>query len=191
MRASLEDPDSAYGFGYSCGREALEDGRPDSNKVSYYANPVHNSVTTRADLRHQYPSYCRCCSLQLVLALHDHAGRMYAAVCAVCIVDASLSVESAAGCVMCASLFDTMHASLNLHIDISWLMMHLLLLGCEAAFVSTGAAEDIAQLCRPSQQLMRMCAETTYGQASIYQLWKEPSCAWVSSSLMLACSLQS
>ena len=59
VQHSLEDPESAYSFGYSCGKEALEDGRPDSNKVSYYANPQHNTITQDADLRQRYSGYCR------------------------------------------------------------------------------------------------------------------------------------
>lgn len=58
-RSQLEDPDSTYNFGYSCGRETLEGGLPDLNKISYYANPVHNTVTDDPELRQRYPSYCR------------------------------------------------------------------------------------------------------------------------------------
>ncbi|KAK9785183.1 hypothetical protein WJX73_001207 [Symbiochloris irregularis] len=59
VQHSLEDPESAYSFGYSCGKEALEDGKPDSNKVSYYANPQHNTITQDAKLRKRYSGYCR------------------------------------------------------------------------------------------------------------------------------------
>ncbi|KAH0363489.1 Clavaminate synthase-like protein, partial [Aureobasidium melanogenum] len=39
----LEDPQSSYLVGWSCGKETLKDGRFDTLKGSYYANPVQNS----------------------------------------------------------------------------------------------------------------------------------------------------
>ncbi|KAI4772252.1 Clavaminate synthase-like protein [Aureobasidium sp. EXF-3400] len=41
--AKLEDPQSSYLVGWSCGKETLKDGRFDTLKGSYYANPVQNS----------------------------------------------------------------------------------------------------------------------------------------------------
>ncbi|KAI4715235.1 Clavaminate synthase-like protein [Aureobasidium sp. EXF-10727] len=38
----LEDPQSSYLVGWSCGKETLKDGRYDTLKGSYYANPVKN-----------------------------------------------------------------------------------------------------------------------------------------------------
>ncbi|KAH0128061.1 hypothetical protein KCU67_g17232, partial [Aureobasidium melanogenum] len=38
--AKLEDPQSSYLVGWSCGKETLKDGRFDTLKGSYYANPV-------------------------------------------------------------------------------------------------------------------------------------------------------
>ena len=45
------------GVGWSRGIEALEDGKPDLNKGSYYANPLHDSVTSDEKLLSLYPSY--------------------------------------------------------------------------------------------------------------------------------------
>ncbi|KAI7841449.1 hypothetical protein COHA_004844 [Chlorella ohadii] len=39
-KAVLEDPASRYNFGWSCGREVLEGGLPDTRKGSFYANPL-------------------------------------------------------------------------------------------------------------------------------------------------------
>ncbi|KAG9966729.1 Clavaminate synthase-like protein, partial [Aureobasidium melanogenum] len=41
-QAKLEDPQSSYLVGWSCGKETLKDGRFDTLKGSYYANPVQN-----------------------------------------------------------------------------------------------------------------------------------------------------
>ncbi|THZ03142.1 Clavaminate synthase-like protein [Aureobasidium pullulans] len=38
----LENPESSYLVGWSCGKETLKDGRYDTLKGSYYANPVQN-----------------------------------------------------------------------------------------------------------------------------------------------------
>ncbi|KAK9830192.1 hypothetical protein WJX72_010222 [[Myrmecia] bisecta] len=54
-----EDPDSLYNFGWSHGVESLQDGRPDRNKGSYYANPLHDRPTEDAQLMRSYPMYCR------------------------------------------------------------------------------------------------------------------------------------
>ena len=43
--------------GWSRGIEALEDGRPDMHKGSFYANPLHDQVTTDAVLLKTFPSY--------------------------------------------------------------------------------------------------------------------------------------
>lgn len=57
--ARYEDPPSSYSFGWSHGREAMEDGRADTLKGSYYANPLVDNDNLPEDLRTQYPSYCR------------------------------------------------------------------------------------------------------------------------------------
>ena len=45
--ASLEDPPSRYNFGWSHGREALSDGRLDTAKGSFYANPLRDGEGDR------------------------------------------------------------------------------------------------------------------------------------------------
>ncbi|BDA45318.1 hypothetical protein COCOBI_07-1050 [Coccomyxa sp. Obi] len=57
--AQYEDPASSYSFGWSHGREAMEDGRVDSLKGSYYANPLVENTNLPEDLQSEYPSYCR------------------------------------------------------------------------------------------------------------------------------------
>ncbi|EIE20063.1 Clavaminate synthase-like protein [Coccomyxa subellipsoidea C-169] len=57
--ARYEDPPSSYSFGWSHGREAMEDGRVDTLKGSYYANPLVDNENLPQDLQDQYPSYCR------------------------------------------------------------------------------------------------------------------------------------
>ena len=55
----LEDPDSNYNFGWARGKEALEDGRPDLNKGSFYANPIVDVKTEDEHLLSTYPGFCR------------------------------------------------------------------------------------------------------------------------------------
>ena len=55
----LEDPDSNYNFGWARGKEALEDGRPDLNKGSFYANPTVDVKTEDEHLLSNYPGFCR------------------------------------------------------------------------------------------------------------------------------------
>ncbi|CAN6345925.1 unnamed protein product [Urochloa humidicola] len=59
VKKELEDPDSRYFFGWSHGKEKLEDGRWDTLKGSYFANPVFYVPTTDDVLVTRYPSYCR------------------------------------------------------------------------------------------------------------------------------------
>ncbi|KAG0229181.1 hypothetical protein BGW41_003167 [Actinomortierella wolfii] len=64
------DASSRYSFGWSHGKERMNDGRPDISKGSYYANPVLDSPcgaeTGNAEhdekqrkLKSQFPEYCR------------------------------------------------------------------------------------------------------------------------------------
>ncbi|KAK9830749.1 hypothetical protein WJX74_005164 [Apatococcus lobatus] len=55
----LEDPDSNHNFGWARGKEALEDGRPDLNKGSFYANPTVDRHTEDKHLLSMYPGFCR------------------------------------------------------------------------------------------------------------------------------------
>eukprot|EP00899_Mesostigma_viride_P009496 jgi/Mesvir1/18548/Mv17066-RA.1 len=57
--ARLEDPESHFSFGWSCGKETLQDGRPDYFKGSFYANPTVDKVTDDLSLMALHPSYCR------------------------------------------------------------------------------------------------------------------------------------
>ena len=57
--SELEDAESNYNFGWSRGREALEDGRPDVNKGSFYAGPLQDIRTTDQHLLSTYPGFCR------------------------------------------------------------------------------------------------------------------------------------
>ena len=59
VRQRYTDPASRFNFGWSCGRETLEGGLPDTGKGSFYANPLLDIPTTDPDLLRTYPSYCR------------------------------------------------------------------------------------------------------------------------------------
>jgi hypothetical protein len=48
VRASLEDPASSYNNGWSHGKETLQNGRRDTFKGSFYANPAHDEVRCAA-----------------------------------------------------------------------------------------------------------------------------------------------
>ena len=58
LLAAYEDPVSRYGIGWSRGKEALEDGKPDDLKGSYYANPLLDTPTSSHDLLLRYPAMC-------------------------------------------------------------------------------------------------------------------------------------
>lgn len=54
-RAQYTDPTSLYNFGWSHGVEALQDGRKDTHKGSFYANPLTDVPTTvRQQQRRQW-----------------------------------------------------------------------------------------------------------------------------------------
>lgn len=55
IAAKLERPEAKYGLGWSCGKETLADGRYDTLKGSYYAQPIHNSEL-EATGRKLYPN---------------------------------------------------------------------------------------------------------------------------------------
>lgn len=55
-RETCADPKSRYSFGWSHGKEIMN-GKPDTLKGSYYANPVVDSPTVSPDLRAAYPEY--------------------------------------------------------------------------------------------------------------------------------------
>jgi isopenicillin N synthase-like dioxygenase len=60
VKATYEDKDSLYNFGWSCGKETLENGLPDVNKGSYYANPlIDEPAQGSKELEKQYYAYCR------------------------------------------------------------------------------------------------------------------------------------
>ena len=52
--AKLEHPESKYDVGWSCGKETLADGRYDTLKGSYYAQPIHNAEL-EAKAKRLYP----------------------------------------------------------------------------------------------------------------------------------------
>ncbi|KAM0718597.1 hypothetical protein Q7P37_005667 [Cladosporium fusiforme] len=52
--AKLEKPEAKYNVGWSCGKETLADGRYDTLKGSYYANPIHDAAL-EAKARELYP----------------------------------------------------------------------------------------------------------------------------------------
>ncbi|CAL1696322.1 unnamed protein product [Somion occarium] len=56
IREQYADPGSRYSFGWSHGKEIMN-GRPDTLKGSYYANPVVDSPAVSSELRVSYPEY--------------------------------------------------------------------------------------------------------------------------------------
>ncbi|KAF2720221.1 Clavaminate synthase-like protein [Polychaeton citri CBS 116435] len=52
--AKVEKPEAKYDVGWSCGKETLADGRYDTLKGSYYAQPIHDA-TLEAKARQLYP----------------------------------------------------------------------------------------------------------------------------------------
>ena len=55
VKQKYEHSFSSYSYGWSHGKEKLTDGRTDSAKGSYYANPVYDKLTDNEDLKNQYP----------------------------------------------------------------------------------------------------------------------------------------
>lgn len=58
-KQKLEDPDSRYNFGWSHGKERVENGKLDTMKGSFYANPILDVPTNDSSLLKRYPAYCR------------------------------------------------------------------------------------------------------------------------------------
>jgi len=56
IREGYSDPASKYSFGWSYGKEIMN-GRPDTLKGSYYANPITANVTIPDEERKQFPEY--------------------------------------------------------------------------------------------------------------------------------------
>ncbi|EJF66425.1 Clavaminate synthase-like protein [Dichomitus squalens LYAD-421 SS1] len=56
IRERYADPKSRYSFGWSHGKEIMN-GKPDTMKGSYYANPVLDEPNVSAELRQAYPEY--------------------------------------------------------------------------------------------------------------------------------------
>ncbi|CCM01612.1 uncharacterized protein FIBRA_03673 [Fibroporia radiculosa] len=55
-RERYADPNSKYSFGWSHGKEVMN-GRPDTLKGSYYANPIIDTPSVSATQRDSYPEY--------------------------------------------------------------------------------------------------------------------------------------
>jgi isopenicillin N synthase-like dioxygenase len=59
QKTALEDPLSSYNFGWSQGKEKLENGAYDTSKASFYANPLTDRPTDDPKLIEHQPAYCR------------------------------------------------------------------------------------------------------------------------------------
>lgn len=57
VRAKYEHSLSSYSFGWSHGKECLQEGRPDLLKGSYYANPLHDTPCSDQNLIEKYPAF--------------------------------------------------------------------------------------------------------------------------------------
>jgi isopenicillin N synthase-like dioxygenase len=59
-KSDIEDAESRYSFGWSHGKERLEDGRMDTFKGSFYANPcLDDPANGNAELSTKHPAYLR------------------------------------------------------------------------------------------------------------------------------------
>jgi isopenicillin N synthase-like dioxygenase len=56
VKKKYEDEKSFYSFGWSHGKEKLQ-GKPDSSKGSYYANPLYDTVTDDPAIMKEYPDF--------------------------------------------------------------------------------------------------------------------------------------
>lgn len=56
VKKKYEDESSFYSFGWSHGKEKLQ-GKPDSSKGSYYANPLYDTVTDDPLIMKEYPDF--------------------------------------------------------------------------------------------------------------------------------------
>lgn len=59
VKLAYEDPASTYNFGWSCGKETLENGAPDYRKGSFYANPLCDRPSEDPSEIAAEPAYCR------------------------------------------------------------------------------------------------------------------------------------
>jgi len=55
VKAKYIDEKSMYAYGWSHGVEKLASGKTDTQKGSYYANPVHDRLTDDVELKEKYP----------------------------------------------------------------------------------------------------------------------------------------
>jgi len=55
VKEKYAHPASHYSFGWSHGKEKMKDGKVDTAKGSYYANPVYDSLTSDESLKQKYP----------------------------------------------------------------------------------------------------------------------------------------
>ncbi|WVQ98714.1 hypothetical protein IAU59_005845 [Kwoniella sp. CBS 9459] len=56
VKERFAKPETSYSFGWSHGKEVMN-GRPDTQKGSYYANPLNDFPDVSDDLRESYPEY--------------------------------------------------------------------------------------------------------------------------------------
>lgn len=55
VKKEYEDKESLYAFGWSHGKEKFKNGKYDSKKGSYYANPIHDHITDDKELIKKFP----------------------------------------------------------------------------------------------------------------------------------------
>ena len=87
-----EDRASSYSFGWSHGKEAIEDGRADLLKGSYYNNPLQDNRHSSAALMAEFPCYCRCVVAPGPTACHRQHG-----ICEPCLIPARSGLAMHAG----------------------------------------------------------------------------------------------
>eukprot|EP00798_Chlamydomonas_sp_ICE-L_P021443 gene21443-28410_t len=57
VKKLYEDPSSSYNFGWSHGMESLANGKKDTHKGSFYANPLVDAPPCDQELKEKYPAY--------------------------------------------------------------------------------------------------------------------------------------
>ena len=57
VKTALERPDACYAFGYSIGREVMENEQTEDLKMSFYNNPVSEAGDVDPEMMKQHPNF--------------------------------------------------------------------------------------------------------------------------------------
>ena len=76
VKTALERPDACYAFGYSIGREVMDNEQTEDLKMSFYNNPVSEAGDVDPEMLKQHPNF-----VGLVLSAATRVFLPYAAAC--------------------------------------------------------------------------------------------------------------